>query len=168
MKKIISILSCSLIFSFTSLYAEVDGFKDLKFGMNTDEVSKIMKRECNKVGDFQYKYIGGKECYTLMGEKRKLSAFFEGNELVEIRLLEFEEILHSTMENLAKGLKKKYKLYNETFENSTNFLYLAFEGGQIAYTANPDYGATLRYMEKKRAKEFLTENGLLKSDDSDF
>ena len=49
MKKIISILSLSLIVSFTSLYAEVEGYQDLKFGLTKREVGPIHKKYCGYV-----------------------------------------------------------------------------------------------------------------------
>ena len=75
MKKIISILSLSLMFSFTSLYAEVDGYKDLKFGMNYNKSKKIMERKCQSV-DYSGGRITGFMCYKNYGKTNKFSLIF--------------------------------------------------------------------------------------------
>ena len=160
MKKIISILSLCLIFSFTSLYAEVDGYKDLKFGMNPDKVTEIMKRECLKPGgvveyvmDPKIHLQQPKKCYSLMGEKRDLELEYYEKKLVFINVTPISDSLGT----LEKGLKKKYKVFIDTNLGATKVL--VFEGGHIMYT-NFESKIQLIYLEKNYSKKFLVEQGL--------
>jgi len=171
MKKIISILSLSLIFSFTSLYAEVDGYKDLKFGMNNSKVLDILIDVCKNAKNVTGGIVGD-ECYKLMGKKRHLTAIIEKTGLVEIIVAVqanmFFPVPEPEWKSLSKGVHKKYKFYNEGILG--NFQIRAYEEGQILTLKDivEKSKATLVYLEKKRGEKTLVDLGLKKSDDSEF
>jgi len=170
MKKVISILSCSLIFSFTSLYAEVDGYKDLKFGMTSPEIQKIMERVCEKINVVEGGIIGEK-CYKMMGKKRLLVAIIpnvlkEINVKLQVNL--FTPILPSTWKSLITGVHKKYEYYNDG-RIGDNMMVRAYEGGQIMTMRDESQGiATIAYMDKEKSESTLIQLGLKKTDDSEF
>ena len=74
MKKIISILSLSLIVSFTSLYAEVDGYKDLKFSLNKNEARMILDKYCDT--NIVNENFKDTKCNKLMGETTKITTSY--------------------------------------------------------------------------------------------
>jgi hypothetical protein len=157
MKKIISILSLSLMFSFTSLYAEVDGYKDYKFGMSIEEVDAILKHKCK--GNYEIRgdrinNIVGEPCFSIAGFKPDSERFgFVNNKLEYIQLRlnftndkakqekekEYNIIYHLIKKNdyakftdkISKALKKKYGYTGELNEKKRNRTWIAFGNGQI-------------------------------------
>ena len=169
MKGLISILSLFLIFSFTSLHADVDGYKDLKFGMTSPQVKEIMERVCNKINMVKGAIVGEK-CYKLMGKKRMLVAYIP-NVLEEIDVKLQSNVLapvpKPTWKSLITGVHKKYEYYNEGRIGKT--MVRAYEGGQIMTIKDESQGmAILSYLNKERAEDVLISLGLKKIDDSEF
>jgi len=170
MKGLISILSIFLIFSFTSLHAEVDGYKDLKFGMTSPQVKKIMERVCNRIKVLE-NGIAGEKCYKLMGKKRMLVAIIP-NVLEEIDVKLQPNVLvpipKPTWKSLITGVHKKYEYYNEG-RLTKSMMVRAYEGGQILTMRDESQGmAMLSYLNKERAENALITLGLKKSDDSEL
>jgi hypothetical protein len=185
MKKVISILSLCLIFSFTSLYAEIDGYKDLKFGMNNSKVFDILLDECDDAEIDKDGDVIGKKCYKLLGVKRNLTALFIDKRLAEIQVsMTTGELLKGTLtvnqpswNTLSKGLRKKYELYNEGIVSQPSVKASFFEKGQILTLGGNQYNSmfdmnvpkgVLIYLDKKTAEKYLVSLGLKKSDDSEF
>jgi hypothetical protein len=164
---------------------KIKGYKDLKFGMKIDKVTKILTENCKNLSRYDNKgERSGSECYKLLGKARTFTTKFANSCLVEIgiSLMSDDFTVNKTLlGNLLKGLGKKYKLYaegtvpGETGQNSKKVV--VFEGGQILTDSDRYYStvlkmwveeASLYYLEKTHAEKTLNDLGFAKTDSSEF
>jgi hypothetical protein len=180
MKKVISILSICLIFSFTSLYAEVDGYKNFKFGMKYDDVYSLLedlvKNNSNKkceIANVSRNTLGtGRGCFKILG-KRDIKILFTESGLSQINFdfhLPFDKKLWKM---LTKSVGKKYKFYKKTIKGIdtplTSFEQKTMYEGCQVYTYRSRISkietgldrdwetATLYYIDKTSAKKCISD-----------
>jgi len=149
MKKIISILSLSLIVSFTSLYAEVEGYQDLKFGLTKREVGPIHKKYCGYVSSHL-----GASCKKILGNDTMISVFYDKEEeLLSEVLISFKFKVRKDQNKLKNALNKKFKFFSEIKESDTK-TFNVYAKGQVWFWKEGD-GWKLDYVDPEMAEKYL-------------
>jgi len=150
MKKIISVLSLSLIVSFTSLYAEVEGYKDLKFGLTMSEAEPIHKKYCQGYASSQMTM----NCNKILGNTSSISVFFDQEtELLNRITLKFKFKVKKDKNKLKNALKKKFKFFAEVKESDTR-IFNVYAKGQVWFWKEGDEWI-LKYVDPKFAEYSL-------------
>jgi len=149
-KHLLIILSLLLLSSPVIGQSSLDGYRDIKFGMHTNQVESILNRICK--GDYssdkrseKLKYkdgslyaILGNRCYSIMGEYRDIwVGFYPDDNTVSIIRLELKFQINKTQKGINEfknvykkvqsSLKSKYSLDYEMTET----LFGKWRSGEI-------------------------------------
>jgi hypothetical protein len=162
----------------------VDGYKDFKFGMNTDDAKQVIANVCVTLVDWTTLFrspedgpvkgespVYAKECYEMLGQRRDVTLRFHGDKLIQVEI-DVGRVNREQWGVLESALRKKYVLYNKTDTSKTMWgnAIAAYARGQIMTSGPTELkrGGTLIYTDKNHAEEILTASGLKKAEPSDI
>lgn len=126
MKKSISL--AILFMPFIVSANDVDGYRELKFGMEYSAVKSILEDLCISINE-DGGNLSGKRCYEIAGEKRNLNAYFYKNSntlaQVEFDFIKDDMIFAADVAvgtTVAEGLASKYNLDKEITQGNETIL----------------------------------------------
>jgi len=172
--------------SYGNAAEPITGYRDLKFGMNQDAVSSVLKSACKH---YNKGFGHGVGCYEVGGIKRDLRVWFDppasSKGLLKSIVIEFGIYDEKQHREIYAALEKKHDLvyiFDETDiaafnTGQSNVLLVIFGEGHIvlkiarvsAEVVTFRYETTLTYVYEKEAKELVEKFGSSEEfDEEDF